>query len=132
MSITATKNKKRTRPRSIIPIGELPNIELLDEVFDTREPGVIGKFQKWYAGGVVAAYSGGLAIVKFPGARPRYIPARYIRRVSDEIRERARLERLCRRQEAIARANTAGGKSDMERVAEKFGLSVKEYLEAIS
>jgi hypothetical protein len=105
-----------------------PKLRLLDEVYDARQPNIIGRFNGWTRlFGVTPA-----AVVKFPGRAATTVPLHFIvrrqlRSSNENYRrgqqERQRLARLAR----LAKEN-----QHLKLVADRFGLTVEEYLDAIS
>lgn len=119
--------KKRTRPRGTIPINELPRLHLLDDVYDSRQPEVIGKFQKW----ILNCVAGPVAQVKFPGRPVCVIMARYVRRYSDRLRAQAEIKSLCT-QGLTDNSGEPINREVLQMEAKKFGLTVEQYLAAMA
>lgn len=125
MPSRSNQQGNRTNPSrpATIPISRLPRLKLLDPVCDSRRPGIMGTFQRWMVGSC-----GTCAVVKFPGGRARLVCWRNVRRASPTFLRRAKLNQMRRRHERFAHLPP----DDIRRVAAQFGLTVKQYREAIA
>jgi hypothetical protein len=93
-----------------MPATQAKRFRMLDPVYDRRRPERIGRFNGWQI-----IRGAPVPIVKFPGMTPRLVALRFLERIREP-----RITRICR--ENI----------HLQSVAKKFGLSIEEYLDAIS